>query len=257
MISSGIRALKELPAVALMLGALWLMRLRGQSPFDDATVAGVLPVRHYWNLFLRQHRQDIRGSALEIGNANMVKGFGGTAVTRTTVLDAVAGNGVDVVADLAHAWNVPNSCFDVFINQFSMHVIEDDLSALFHSVRILRPGGVLLVNFPCVSSYPADGLEYTPGKRSFVQRWYSPAGVRRMIDRLGLSEHATIETFGNDVGMMAYVHGISTRLLRHQWLAVSDPAVPILVCARITRPADWPAEWRPADAPRGTAGEAT
>ena len=212
-------------------------------------------VWYYWDAFLRTYAGDIRGSALEIGNTTTVRAHGKAAVTRATALDVAPGKGVDVVADLQRAWNVDDGTYDVFVNQFSMHVIEDDLAALFHSVRVLRPGGVLLVNFPSLSSYPSKGLSYEEGgRRAFVQRWYTPAGVQRMLAQLGLAGHSTIETFGNDVGVMACVHGLPLEVLWRSSLTPADPAHPVLVCARIVRPPQWPSAWQPDDAPSRRAG---
>lgn len=196
-----------LPELVWTLASDWWLRTRSQSPFDETTVRGVHPVRGYWDRFLETHRADIRGVALEIGNTELTLGKGGAAVTRADVLDVAPAPGVAVVADLQRAWDVPGETYDVFVNQFTMHLIPDDRAALFHAVRVLKPGGVLLCNFPCVSSYPLT-LEYAPGTRTFVERWYTPAGVRRLVEALGLGSATEIKTYGSPIVLLAYLCGI-------------------------------------------------
>lgn len=239
-IRRAIRAIGELPellAVGLSMAVSWW---RGVAPLDESRTSGVHPVRHYWGVFLKAHAADVHGEVLEIGETAVTRRIGGAAVTRAIALDVVPGPGIGVVADLQRAWNVPDASFDAFLIPFTMHLLEDDRAALFHAVRIMRPGGTVLVNFPCVSSHPPDGLPYPPGSRSYVQRWYTPAGVCRLLDSLDLGRDATITTFGNTLGLLAYVHGLSTNVLAARWLNWTDPATPILVCARIVRPAGWP-----------------
>ena len=244
-------ALRLAPMAMLTFVVLAVLRLRGRRPFDEEVAGRVPLVRWYSQEFLLAHRDDIAGRVLEIGNTNIVRALGGSAVTRADSLDVVAAPGVGVVADLQRAWSIPGGSYDTFVNQFTMHVIEDDRAALYHSVRVLRPGGVLLVNFPCVSSYPHDGTEYAPGARAYVQRWYSPVGVGRLLHELGLTGHSRIRTFGSSLGMLAYVHGLSMSVLGGRWLERDDPATPILIWVRVQRPAAWAPSWRPDDAPAG------
>lgn len=240
-IQRAIRAIAELPALLAVVMSMLAWRWRGVAPLEESRVRGLHPVRHYWSEFLKAHAADVRGEVLEIGETSVSLGIGGAAVTRAVALDVVPGPTIGVVTDLQRAWNVPDASFDAFLVPFTLHLLEDDRSALFHAVRIVRPGGVVLANFPSVSSHPADGLPYPPGKKSYVQRWYSPAGVRAMVDGLGLGAQATIEPFGNALGLFAYVNGLSTNVLAARWLARHDPATPVLVCARIVRPEGWPA----------------
>ena len=55
---------------------------------------------------------------------------------------------------------MPSDRYDCFVNQFTMHLIYDAQAALYHSIRILKPGGVLLINFSCVDYYFPRGLRH-------------------------------------------------------------------------------------------------
>src|SRR5439155_1180311 len=66
---------------------------------------------------------------------------------------------VTVVADLTKGDELPGDAYDCFVNQFTMHLIYDLDSALYHSLRVLKPGGVLLANFPSVEYCFSRGLD--------------------------------------------------------------------------------------------------
>lgn len=249
-VQSMVRLVTHAPLALGVIVGVWLMRLTGRYAFEEDRVHGSHPVRIYWHRFLRQHAADVRGRALEVGNTDMVRGIGRAAVRHAEALDVEPRDGVAIVADLQAAWNVPSGQYDVFVNQFSMHIIEDDMAALFHSVRVLRPGGVLLVNFPCVSSHPPNGLTY--GSRvAYVQRWYSPALVRRMLSLLNLTGHSHVDVMGSTAGMLAYFAGVPTQLLPATWMSTQDAATPVLICVRVRRPDDWKPHWTPHDTPAG------
>jgi len=125
---------------------------------------GTVIVRYYWARFLERHRGDIRGRGLEIGETTTLRRYGGTAITSAEALDlAPHHDAVTVVADLTSADHVAADQYDCFVIPFTMTVIYDVESALYHAVRILRPGGVLLVNFACVDYYLYRGLDMGTG----------------------------------------------------------------------------------------------
>ena len=233
--------------IPIPLAALGLLHA-GVARLPTGSLPGTPVVRAYWDDFLERHRASIAGRALEIGATRTVRHYGEDRLTSAEALDLLPNPGVTYVTDLTRAWDVPGERFDVFINQFTLHLIRDDLAALFHSVRVLRPGGTLLCNFPCFSGFRPEGQDFGTGVRLFVWRWYTPIGVRLLFERLSLSD-ADVElvTYGNHVGLIAYATGIPTELLPQAWLRRSDPSRPLLVCARVTRPGDWRPGWRPAD----------
>src|SRR5205814_105902 len=53
------------------------MQLRGVTGVYPKRDRGTSVVRHYWHEFLVDHREGIRGDALEIGNSGTVLEYGG------------------------------------------------------------------------------------------------------------------------------------------------------------------------------------
>jgi SAM-dependent methyltransferase len=231
--------------VQLGFGALAVART-GISILPTGSLPGTPIVRHYWHEFLVRHQSSIAGRALEIGSTRTLRRYGGTRLTSAEAVDLLPNPGVTYVADLTRAWSIPAERFDVFINQFTLHLIRDDLEALYHSLRLLRPGGVLLCNFPSFSGFNAEGQDFGTGVRSYVWRWYTPPGVRVLFDRLGLCDtDYELVTYGSFVGLLAYAMGIPAELLPRGWVARQESGRPLLICARVTKPVAWQPVWRP------------
>jgi glycosyltransferase involved in cell wall biosynthesis len=247
-------SLRRLP-VARHLRGLQLRRIR---PLGNGRQRGTPVVRYYWARFLDRHRADIRGAALEIGTTLTLRQYGGDAVTRADALDLAAHNpDITAVADLTRADALPADQYDCFINQFTMHLIYDLDAALFHSIRMLKPGGVLLVNFPCVDYYFPGGLDMATGGPMYMYWWFTPIQVENLLRRAGLSStDYTIETFGNLFTRVAYQMNLPAEELTRHELGYVDPGHPLLICVRAVKPAQWRASkpayrdpWRPETSP--------
>jgi glycosyltransferase involved in cell wall biosynthesis len=236
------------------------MQLRRLRPLGSGRQVGTPVVRYYWARFLEHHRSEIRGAALEVGTTVTVREYGGHSITRADALD-LAGHSPDVsvVADLSRADHVPADQYDCFINQFTMHLIYDLDAALYHSIRMLKPGGVLLVNFPCVDYYFPRGLDMGTGAPMFVYWWFTPIQVENLLRRAGLGPtDYTVETFGNLFSRIAYQMNLPAEELARHELEHVDPGHPLLICVRAVKPTGWQAprpEYREPWYPRVTPAE--
>jgi glycosyltransferase involved in cell wall biosynthesis/SAM-dependent methyltransferase len=235
----------------------WL-RLRRLAPLNSGRQTGTAVVRYYWARFLERHRSDIRGAGLEIGTTDTLRRYGGDALSRADALDVAAhGPEITVVADLARADGVPADQYDCFVNQFTMHLIYDVEAALYHSVRILKPGGVLLVNFPCVDYYFPRGLDMGTGRPMFMYWWFTPLHVENLLRRAGLPPGVCrVEIYGNLLARVAYQMNLPAEELTRRELDVVDPGHPLLICVRAVKPTDWRAvvpayrgSWQPETTP--------
>jgi SAM-dependent methyltransferase len=217
------------------------LQFRRLAPLHDGCQQGTPIVRLYWARFLERWRTDIRGSALEIGATNSLRKYGGPDLARADVLDLSRHNPeITVVADLTRADHLPADAYDCFINEFTMHLIFDLDAALYHSIRILRPGGVLLMNFPCVDYYFPDGLDMHTGAPLFMHWWFTPLQVHNLLRRAGLySADYEVEVFGNLFSRLAYQLNMPAEELTARELDYVDPGHPLLICARVVKPLHW------------------
>jgi SAM-dependent methyltransferase len=219
---------------------------------------GTPVVRYYWARFLDRHRSDIHGAGIEIGTTLTLRQYGGDAVTRADALDLEAHSpDITAVADLARADALPADQYDCFINQFTMHLIYDLDAALYHSIRMLKPGGVLLVNFPCVDYYFPSGLDMATGRAMFMYWWFTPIQVENLLRRAGLSStDYKMEIFGNLFSRIAYQMNLPAEELARHELEHVDPGHPLLICVRVVKPTEWRASppayrdpWHPDSTP--------
>jgi glycosyltransferase involved in cell wall biosynthesis len=230
------------------------LQFRRLEPVGKGRQRGTPIVRYYWDRYLEAHKADIRGTALEIGTTETIRRFGGIAVTRAEAIDlSLHSPEVTVVADLSRADNAPSDRYDCFVNQFTMHLMYDAQAALYHSVRILKPSGVLLINFSCVDYYFPRGLDMGTGESMFVYRWFTPIQVENMLRSLDLrAEDYTLDIYGNLFTRIAYQMNMPAEELTQRELDFVDPGHPLLICARVVKPADWQADkpdyrtpWKP------------
>ncbi len=234
------------------------IQLRRLQPIGNGLQRGTPIVRYYWDRFLQKHKADIRGTVLEIGTTATVCQYGGPNIDRADAIDLTAHSSeVTVVTDLSRADDIPSSRYDCFVNQFTMHLIYDVEAALYHSIRILKPGGVLLINFPCVDYYFPRGLDMGTGEPLFTYWWFTPIQVENYLRRAGLRESDySLECHGNLFARVAYQMNVPAEELTRQELRFLDPGHPLLICTRVVKPNDWQAEkpcyrtpWRPAVTP--------
>jgi hypothetical protein len=114
---------------------------------------------------------------------------------------------------------------------------------MYHSIRILRPGGVLLANFPCLDEEFPDGLDMGTGAALFVHRWFTRAGVEVLLRRAGLAEgDYRITIYGNLFARLAHQLNMAAEELTRFELRTRDPRYPLLICVRALKPAGWSAE---------------
>jgi SAM-dependent methyltransferase len=234
------------------------VQLRRLHPLGDGRQRGTPIVRYYWARFLQRYQSDIRGAALEIGTTTTLRQYGGQVLTRADALDLTAhGPEVTVIADLSRADHVPSNSYDCFVSQFTIHLIYDVEAALYHSIRILKPGGVLLMNFPCVDYYFPRGLDMGTGEPLYLYWWFTPIQVENFLRRAGVTESDyTLECYGNLFARVAYQINLPAEELTQRELTFVDAGHPLLICARVVKPADWRADkpdyrtpWKPGVTP--------
>jgi hypothetical protein len=220
------------------------VQLRRLRPLSDGRLRGTPIVRYYWAQFLGKHRSDVSGRCLEIGTTETIRRYGGDAVEQADAIDLTPHSpDVTVVADLTAADRVPSDTYDCFVNQFTMHLIYDLESALYHSLRILKPGRVLLVNFPCVEYSFARGLDMGTGEPFFVFWQFTQLQVENLLRRTGLNgDDFELELVGNLFTRVAYQMNMAAEELTREELAHIDIGHPLLICARVIKPRGWATE---------------
>lgn len=228
-----------------LLRHLRTLRFRRLQPLGGGRASGLSIIRYYWADFLEQHQGDIRGHALEIGETTTIRQYGSDRLTQADALDLAAHSpDVRVIADLSRADHVSGDTYDCFVVQFTTAVIYDLDAFVYHAIRLLKPGGILLINFWCVDFYLHRGLDMGTAPKGhpplYMYHWSTPIGIHNLLHNLGLSSSDyQLQIYGNLLARMAFLLNLPARELTAQERDYIDPGQPLLICARIVKPAAW------------------
>ncbi len=188
--------------------------------------------RYYIEAFLQHHAADIRGRVLEVGEPEYTRKFGGLLVSQSDVLHAVPGNPqATLVGDLQTGQGIPGEAFDCFILTQTLLCVYDVRAAVAHAAAALKPGGVLLVSLPGlsqISRYDAD-------------RWgdywrFTAQSARRLFAEAFAEANVEVQTWGNVLAAVGYLHGLAAHELRRDELDYRDPDYSIVITVRAVKP---------------------
>lgn len=187
---------------------------------------------YYIERFLSVHAGDISGRVLEIGDSRYTGKFGGARVVQSDVLHARGDNPhATIVADLTVGDRIPSNAFDCIICTQTLQFIYDVHAAVRTLYRILKPGGVLLATFTGISQI----------SRYDMDRWgdywrFTEKSAERLIGECWPSDALSVETHGNVLLCVAYLHGLTIHELRDEELAYHDPDYPLVITVRAVKP---------------------
>ena len=188
--------------------------------------------RHYIEAFLDRHRQEVRGRVLEIGDNAYTVQFGGDRVIVSDVLHVSAASPqATFVGDLANGDHLPGDAFDCIILTQTLHLIYDLHKAVATLHRILKPGGVLLLTAPGVSS--VDRGEWGGS-------WYwsfTPASLSRLLAERFSSTDLSVSSYGNVLTASAFLYGLAEHELTPEEFDARDTTYPVIVAARAVKEA--------------------
>jgi SAM-dependent methyltransferase len=189
--------------------------------------------RYYIDQFLSTHDRDIRKHVLEIGDNVYTRKFGSNRVTKSDVLNLVPGDHrTTIVADLTRADNLPSDLFDCIIFTQTLQMIYNFRAVLRHLHRILKPGGVLLVTTHGISKI---------GRREGIDQWgeywhFTTQSIQRLFQELFPAENVTVESCGNVLSTIAFLHGLAMEELSKEELDHNDPDYELLITVRAVKP---------------------
>jgi SAM-dependent methyltransferase len=186
--------------------------------------------RYYIESWLGRHACDIRGRALEVGDALYCRRFGAGRVTRQEVLHVRPDEpGATLTGDLAAGGVLPAASLDSIVLTQTLHLIYDMRAAVAEIRRGLAPGGVALVTVPGISQVDAD---------EWGSSWcwsLTEHSARRLFeDEFGAGK-VQVETFGNVYAATAFLQGLAFEEVDRRKLDVRDPCYPVVVAIRAVR----------------------
>lgn len=194
---------------------------------------GVPIDRYYIEKFLSAHRAKIHGTVLEIASSTYTRRFGDDRVTEPLTLHVQDGFGTDFVCDLSR--ECPREAFlDCFVLTQTLPFVYDVRPTILNAIRMVKPGGTLLVTAGGVSQISRDDME----------RWghfwgFTDVALRRLFEEVLPTECIEIQSYGNVLAAASFLYGLAQHELATEELDHFDPQYPMLIGLVVTRPLDW------------------
>lgn len=186
--------------------------------------------RYYIERFLEENKHHVQGVVLEVNDNRYTRSYGGNRVVWSEVLDVEANNSkATIIADLTRADIIADETYDCFILTQTLQFIFDINAAVYHSHRILKKGGVLLVTLPCVSR-----IDCVAGIDGDFWR-FTKASAERLFGQYFGKENISVQTFGNVLAGISFLMGLASDELTREELDYNDPDFPLIVCVRALR----------------------
>jgi SAM-dependent methyltransferase len=239
------RLVKQRDELLIEVGRLRDQLGRESATFEFGGFRRLSPVTNNWGLargqpvdrayieqFLSQHRGDIRGDVLEIGDNHYTLRFGEERVRKSVIADVSTANAnATIVADLVDAPQIPDRAFDCVILIKVLERIFDVEAALRTVSRILKPGGVALIAVPSISQTGADATD----PAALIWSFY-PQTLRYLLSRYFNPQKLTVESYGNVKTAISFLAGLAQEDLAQDDLKHNDPRYPLIVVARAIKP---------------------
>jgi SAM-dependent methyltransferase len=188
--------------------------------------------RYYIEKFLATNTDRIRGRVLEIGDATYTRRFGGADVTQSDVLHFTGDSpGATIVADLTNATNVADDSFDCVILTQTLQFTYRMEAVVAELRRILRPGGCVL----CTASGISQISRYD------MERWgdywrLTSLSARELFETAFPPASVNVETYGNVLAAIAFLHGLAASELTREELDAFDDDYQLTIAIRAIKP---------------------
>ena len=192
-----------------------------------------LPIdRYYIEKFLEAHAADIRGRAMELGDATYINRFG-AGVAKIEVLHVVAGNPeATIIADLTDADHVPSDAFDCIIFTQALQMIYDMKAAMRTLYRILKPGGVVLM-----TTHGTSKIARRLGRDDWGEYWRLTAqGVDALVRDVAPDAELEIRSYGNVMAAAAFLFGLAAEDMTPGEIDAADDDFEVILGVRIRKP---------------------
>jgi SAM-dependent methyltransferase len=185
-----------------------------------------LPIdRYYVEAFLAERSADIRGRALEIGDASYCRRFGKVAYQDVLHVDAGAREAT-ITGDLSSRGVLPQDVFDCMVVTQTLHLIYDMPAAIREMRNALKPGGVLLLTSPGTTRIDRGDWKDT---------WYwslTEASIRRLFYEAFGDENCEVGVHGNVYAASCFLQGLALEEVDRKKLDVLDPSFPVVLTVR-------------------------
>lgn len=187
--------------------------------------------RYYIEEFLHENQHLIRGDVLEIADPSYTRMFGGEKVKRSLILHTVPNKkNVDIVGNLETGEGIPENMVDCFILTQTLLCIFDVQSAVRNAVKILKPGGALLLTVPGITQI--SNFDYD----RWGQYWsFTDQSIRKLFEQIVPPENIVVKTYGNVKIASAFLYGLALHEMKKKDLDFNDHNFQMVIAAVVKK----------------------
>jgi SAM-dependent methyltransferase len=181
--------------------------------------------RYYIEAFLENNRSEIKGRVLEVGDNYYTTTYG-TGVTKSDVLNLIPSPDATIVGDLSTGENIPKGVFDCIILTQVIHVIYDVKAALYHTLKALKPGGLLLLT--------TTGLSQSCKTNFHGDYWrFTDLSLSMLLNEVADEDKIDINVFGNVAVAKAFLDGLAIHEIPASILGFKDENYQVIITAKV------------------------
>jgi len=186
--------------------------------------------RYYIEKFLHENRDLIKGVVLEVAGRKYTQKFGGEKVEQSLVLHTIPQKNVDIVGNLETGEGIPESRVDCFILTQTLLCIFDVFSAARNAVKVLKPGGVLLITVPGITQISRFDYE------RWGQYWsFTDQSLRKLFEKVATPGNIDIKTYGNVKTAAAFLYGLALHEIEKEDLDYNDNDYQLVISAAVRK----------------------
>lgn len=176
--------------------------------------------RRFIQDFLERHRAGITGTVLEVEDSTYTRTFG-SGVEQSIVIGISPGEHITLISDLIDLKEIETGTVDCVILTQTLQFVYDLRSAAASVYRVLRPGGHLIMTVPGIQPLGPD---------AWPHYWaFTPASAKRLIADAFPDTEITVESYGNVLTAIAFLHGFALEELHPERVNRHDRRYPILI----------------------------
>jgi SAM-dependent methyltransferase len=188
--------------------------------------------RFYIEDFLNQNIHNIKGKVLEVAGNSYTRNFGGSKVEESWTLHLTCEEKKpkSIIGNLETGEGITDNEFDCFIMTQTLLCIFDIQAAARNAIKLLRPGGVLLLTVPGISQI----------SRYDYDRWghywsFTDQSVRRLFEKIVPRENIEVKTYGNVKATTAFLYGLAHHEVKREHLVFFDGDYQMIISAVIKK----------------------
>lgn len=185
--------------------------------------------RYYIEKFLYQNKSFVKGKVLEVADSYYTKKIGGDNVSESLIIHKENQN-ADIIADLSDGKNIPENLVDCFIMTQTLLCIFNLDNAVKNSLKLLKPGGSLLVTVPGITQI----------SRYDMDRWghfwsFTDLSLFELFSQYVPSENIDIVTYGNVKIACAFLYGLAQEDVSAEDFEYTDKDYQLIIGANIRK----------------------